>query len=213
MKRGYTLSIILLGFVVFFIGCGQKIYKTQSNFEKTIIHTQKTVAVLPFRVSSYEDQLGDENTMYQNKTMGYIAQTRVSVALLDQFAKKRYNIEFQDINKTNARLRDSHISYEELLTRDKSEICRLLGVDAVISGTVRSTITLADGVASALPGVDLRYGFPNRSEVSFTIHDQEDGQLLWQYDYKTATVVGNNIQALMAVTMRNVTARFPYKKK
>lgn len=212
MKNQYKLSLFLLGFVFLLAGCGKKIYKTSTSFEQSITYSRKLVAILPFEVSSQDDTAIDE-AAYKNREQAYLVQKEMSSAFVYQFSRKRYNIDFQDIDKTNEILRSNRITYEELQTRDRTQICRLLRVDAIISGVIRSSAPLLDGNTQTVIGINPQRKFPNPTTFTININEQSEGKLVWNYTYDTPSIVGNKIQALTSDVMGDVAAKFPYRKK
>jgi hypothetical protein len=145
------------------------------------------------------------------KRTGYDMQNTLFSELLRQFSKDKYLVEFQDVNKTNAILTKNNFSYEDIALKDKGEICKILGVDAVMSGTVRMTKPMSDGagIALALLGVG---GATNKTDVSLSINDGEDGKLLWKYDWQTSGSIGSSSESLGKALARNVSKQLPYQK-
>jgi len=121
--------------VLFITGCGPKIY-TSSNFSNALAK-HKTVAILPAEVTIQlrpneakkitADQLED----IMNKT-AYDIQDKMYGWFLRRGDKFKYTVTFQDINKTNSRLKDAGVNYEDLKSKDREQLAKILGVDAVM---------------------------------------------------------------------------------
>ena len=215
MKHTCKFSILFLGLAIFFTNCGSKVYQGKAGFETTIVRGHAALAVLPFKISvdskQSPDQINTESQDLSNKSLGYTAQKNAYISFLDQFGKQKYNVEFQDMDQTNALLRKNHIQYDELESHDKSELCILLGVDAIIWGDIHTSKPLIE--ESETTEKNSRKQIPNKTNASLKIYGQRDGQLVWSYNYDTPSVVGNNVQSLVRAMMRNVSLQFPYKKK
>ena len=87
----------------------------------------------------------------------------------------------------------------------------MLGVDAIIWGDIHTSKPLID--ESETTEKSSRKQIQNKTNASLKIYGQRDGQLVWNYNYDTPSVVGNNVQSLVRAMMRNVSLQFPYKKK
>lgn len=211
MENRYNLVGFFLSLVFLFTGCSPKVYESKTAFEESLEYSRKLVAILPLEISAAGDTALNE-AMYTNRQHAYTAQTMMYNTLLDEFGRKKYNVDFQDINKTNAILRSNQISYEELITRDKAALCRLLRVDAVLSGYIRSSAPLLEDDAEKVIGIDPVRPFSNPSTAVLTLHEQAEGKLVWRHDYKTSTVVGNKLKSVVSDVMKKVSSQFPRKK-
>lgn len=215
MKHTYKLSILFLGLVIFFASCGPKVYHGKTAFENRIVRGHEILAILPFKISADNkpsiDEINTESFDLSNKSLGYTTQKIAYISFLDQFGKKKYNVEFQDIDQTNALLRKNHIQYEDLESRDKSELCTLLGVDAIVWGDIHSSKPLID--ESETTQNNSRKPIQNKVDSSIRIYSQRDGQPIWSYNYNVPVVAGNNVQSLIRGMMQNISLQFPYKKE
>lgn len=214
MRQLSTLSIFTLGLIFLIAGCGPATYTGKSNFENTLIKGHNRLAVLPFQVGTDtqpNDGFASQSLDYNNKQLGYTAQKSVYIACLDQFGKKRYNVDFQDILTTGELLRKNRIQYEDLVGQRKDYLSSMLNVDAVIMGEIHSEKPLID--ESETKAADTRRAFPNKTTAVLRIYSQRDGQLVWDYTYSTPTVIGNNIQSVTKALMANISLKFPYMKK
>ena len=214
MGQQYKFSMLFLGLILFLISCGPAAYRGKSNFETTIIKGRKTLAVLPFNIvteSKPIDGIASQSQEYSNRQLGYTTQKNVYLSCLDQFGKKKYNVSFQDILYTGEILRKNHIQYEDIPLQDKAELCNMLGVDGVIIGDIHSATPLLD--ESETKPDNQRRPIPNKTNASLKIYDQRDVQLVWDYNYATPNVIGNNVQSITKAIMENISLKFPYKKK
>ena len=209
-------KILLLFFacVITLTSCGPNIYQA-SNFN-AIKEKHKVVAILPFDVLIESRRLPKgvtpEMIQDQQRDYGYGIQGDVYGYFLKQMSKNRYTVTFQDINKTNSLINDAGFSYEELRLKSKDELCQLLGVDAVVSGSATMSKPMSDGAAIAVGLLIGAWGSTNSVNTTITIHEGEKGDLLWKYDYAASGSVGSSRQSLTNMLMKNSSKKFPYKR-
>lgn len=206
------LSLFLFMAAVLFTSCGPQIYQAKTFNQVKSEH--KKIAILPFdAVTKYRKLpkgMTEENIKEANEATGFAVQGHSYSYFLKQYAKNKYTIEFQDIDKTNALLGKAGISYDDLKTMDKAEICELLNVDCVISGKVSMSKPMSDGAAIVVGVLLGSWGPTNETNVSMTIHDRKEASLLWKYDFVAKGSVGSSSEQLTKALMRNVSRRFPY---
>jgi hypothetical protein len=83
---------------------------------------------------------------------------------------KNYSVDFQDIAKTNALIKKANIDYDGLVIQDKSDLCKILNVDAMALGKVMFSKLMSQG-ASIATGLLFGYrGAINKTVVSMTVH-------------------------------------------
>ena len=182
MKLNFLLALICL----FAAGCGPKIYKSQNFSEALARH--KTVAILPAEVTIQlrpneakkvtADQLND----MANKT-AYDIQDKMYGWFLRRGDKFHYTVTFQDVNKTNGKLKDAGIKYEDLRTKDRAELAKILGVDAVMQGKTVSEKPMSEGAAVAVGVLFGAWGSTNTVQGHYQYSRWKSGELLWKYDY------------------------------
>lgn len=206
-KIGFLLGFVAL---IAFTSCGPTIYKAD-NFEASKAKV-KTVAILPFGCSIDSKRLPKNVTIETLKSSeqktGYDVQSNVYTYFLQR--SKDYTVSFQDIDRTNAILKKNNIAFEDILLKDKAEICTLLGVDAVVTGKISMSKPMSEGAAVALGLLVGAWGSTNKSDVALTIHDKE-AKLQWKYDYQASGSVGSSSENLAKALMKNASKRFPYK--
>ncbi|WP_187261515.1 hypothetical protein [Pontibacter beigongshangensis] len=211
MKR---ILLLLIVATTVLSGCGPQIY--QSNNFAVEKQKHKVVAILPFEVLIEAKRLPKGVTAQmlqeQQRDYGYGLQGDVYGYFLKQMSKDRYTVTFQDVSKTNAILNDAFISYEDLRTYSKDELCRILGVDAVVSGKTTMSKPMSDGAAIAVGLLVGAWGSTNSINTTVTVHEGEKGDLMWKYDYMASGSVGSSRQSLSNALMKNTSKKFPYKK-
>ena len=150
--------------------CGPQIYQAKTFDQVKSEH--RTIAILPFDATTKFRKLPkgmtEETIRESNKSTGYAVQGHSYSYFLRQYSRNKYTIEFQDIDKTNALLSKAGISYEDLNTMDKAEICEILNVDCVISGKVTMSKPMSDGAAIAVGVLLGAWGPTNETNVSMS---------------------------------------------
>jgi hypothetical protein len=208
MKKLKTISAYLL--VTVLVSCGPTIYKS-NNFESSK-KTVKTLALLPFNVSIDSKRLPKGITIEtlkesQEKT-GYDIQNKAYTWLLHR--QKDYSVTFQDVDRTNALLKKANISFDNIALQDKADLCKLLGVDGIISGKAIMSKPMSEGAAVAVGLLVGAWGSTNKTTATLSVHDAS-GNLLWKYDYDASGSVGSSSESLAGSLMKNASKKFPYK--
>lgn len=211
MKK-YSIYLLLL----LVAGCGPKIY-TSENFSAALAK-HKTVAILPAEVSmqlrpNEAKKLTAEQVQdIVNKT-AYDIQDKMYGWFLRRGDKYDYTVTFQDVNKTNGKLKDAGISYADLKSKDRADLAKILGVDAVMQDRLSMEKPMSDGAAVAVGVIFGAWGSTNKVQTTINIHDGASGDLLWKYDYEASGSVGSSTTRLVDNLMRNATKKFPYSSK
>lgn len=213
MKK-YLLQIVLIAFV--FASCGPKIYKS-SAFDAALTK-HKTVAILPADVSTrLRPNEAKKVTVEQlndiNEKTGFAIQDKMYSWFLRRSDKYQYTVTFQDITRTNALLKQAGISYNDLATKDRTELSKLLGVDAVLQNRTSLDKPMSDGAAVAVGVIFGVWGNTNSAQTTINIHDGKSGNLLWKYDYEAAGSIGSSADKLVNALMKNASKKFPYSTK
>ncbi len=211
MKLFYGKSLTALLFALFVGGCAPTIYQANSfNAEKS---KMKTLAILPFSATIDSKRLPKgatiETIKESQQQTGYDLQSNVYSAFLQK--QNGYSVEFQDIDKTNALLKKAGITYEDIVLKEKSELCTILGVTGIISGRISMSKPMSEAGAVAMAFMFGMGGSTNKADVALTIH-QAEGKLLWKYDYAAKGSLGSSAESIAKGLMKNVSKKFPYLK-
>lgn len=196
--------------------CGPKIYQS-SSFDLALAR-HKVVAILPAGVTTRlrpneAKKITPEQLEEMNEKTGFAIQDRMYSWFLRRSDKHRYTVSFQDITRTNALLKDAGISYRDIATRDRAELAKLLGVDAVLQDHTSMDKPMSDGAALAVGVLFGVWGSTNQVNTTINIHDGKSGDLLWKYDYVASGTVGSSADNLVNALMRNASRKFPYNAK
>jgi len=209
-------SLYLLIAAAMFVACSPKIYKT-NDFE-SVASRHKIVAILPSDVTislrpNQAKKVTEEDIRKNEESTGLSVQDRMYSWFLRRSEKYNYTVKFQDVSKTNAILKQNNISYLDLRTKSKDELSKLLGVDAVISSSVRMEKPMSEGAAIAVGLLIGAWGATNTVNTTINIHEGQKGDLMWKYDYEASGSVGSSTDKLVSALMRNASKKFPYNSK
>ncbi len=209
-KTFYSLCAIIL------LSCGPRIYKS-SDFSSALAK-HKTVAILPaevniqLRPNQAKNLTPTQMQELSNKTAIDI-QEKMYGWFLRRGDKYKYTVTFQDVTRTNAKLKEAGIRYADLKTTDRTKLANILGVDAVMQNRLVTEKPMSEGAAIAVGLLVGAWGATNKVETTINIHDGASGNLLWKYDYQTSGSVGSSSTRLVDALMRNATKKFPYSSK
>jgi hypothetical protein len=213
MNRAYQIVTVL--FLLLLVGCNNPTIYTKNDFSK-VTNSHKTVAILPFSVSIDSKNQSKEFTLEMarksEKDESYLFQQQIYSQFLKQQSKGKYTVEFQDVEYTNARLSQAGITYDNMNASTKQDISKKLGVDAVISGTIKRSKPMSSGSAIAIGVLFGAWGNTNRVDISMGLHNGNDSSLLWKYDHQASGSIGSSSEALAKDLMKGISKDFPYKK-
>ena len=213
MKK-HLLAMLVMA--VGFASCGPSIYKS-SNFTN-VASTHKTVAIIPADVMislrpNEAKKITPEQLEQNQQATAYAIQEKMYGWFLRRSNRFKYTVDFQDVSKTNALLKNANLSYKDLKLKSKEELAKLLGVDAVISTSLRTDKPMNEGVAAAVGVVFGVWGKTNAAYTTINIHEAKKGDLMWKYDYEASGSVGSSPENLVNALMRNASKKFPYNAK
>lgn len=175
----------------------------------------KTVAILPFKVTI------DSKNLPKNVTLEMLRkaedeeslefQRQLYARFLQRAQEGEYTVGFQDVDQTNALLHKSGMPLDSLAFRTRDEIAKALGVQALVSGSIRQAHPTSAGMALAQ---NLLLGFSGstqRVDINLTVHNGADGALLWSYDHTDKGGAANSVEAMTKSLLKKVAGNFPYR--
>lgn len=210
------ITTISLCFVLLLSACGPKIYKS-GEFDNALAR-HKTVAIIPADVvtrlrPNESKKITPEQLAEMNEKTGYAIQDKMYSWFLRRSDKFSYTVTFQDVTRTNALLKQAGITYEDLSSKDRTDLAKLLGVDAVLQNRSNMDKPMSDGAAVAVGVIFGVWGNTNSVATTINIHDGKSGDLLWKYDWQANGSVGSTPERLVNGLMRNASKKFPYSAK
>ena len=122
-----------------------------------------------------------------------------------------YTVTIQDIAETDKRIHDGSMSDSAASRLPGPDLCKLVGVDAVMKGSV--TRYVKKGAAGQFATAIL-FGFASGSEVKadVAIYDGTDGKLIFQHNIEKAGGFLSSPDALRNSVGATVAGKFPYRK-
>lgn len=178
--------------------------------------THKKVAIIPFDVSidakNYPKDMNLDMLKESELQEGVAFQKQMYSQFLNKYQKGAYTVKFQDVDETNVLLRRNNMDQENLADFTKAEIGKALGVDSMISGTIKRAKPMSTGAAVAaafLVGISAT----NEVNVNVTLHESNEGSLLWSYDHQVTGGLGSSPERLSKNLMKSMSNKFPYGAK
>jgi hypothetical protein len=179
--------------------------------------SHKKVAILPFIVKI------DLKHLPKNTTVETVQQSardeelefqrQLYSRLLQKSESEGYTVGFQDVDQTNALLLKAGFPLDSLSAHTKDELATVLGVDAMVSGSVHQTQPTSTGVAIAQTLLVGFSGSTQRVDINMSIHNGADGQLLWSYDHNDKGGLMNTVEGMVKSLLKKVAGNFPYRKE
>lgn len=196
--------------------CGPSIYL--ANDFRSYAPNHKTVAILPADVTigmrpnqARNTSAEQMRTLQQQTALDF--QARIYAWLLRRQQQSRYTVDFQDVATTNSLLYKANLTDKDMRTQSPQDLAKLLGVDAVLTTSVRTTKPMSDGAAVAVGLLVGAWGATNQANITVDIHEATGGKLLWKYDYVASGSVGSSPEGMVNALMRNASRKFPYTPK
>lgn len=209
MKKRFLL--LLISSWSLFVHAQKNIYEhVQFN---QLSKNHKTLAIIPFLSQVKLNAKVDENTRHQiENSEGTAVQNALETYFLKQKNRKKLTISIQNIEKTNTLLSKNHIDRNNMDIYTTEELCKLLGVDAMISGTISLNVRLSKGIQeNEFSLVDYVVG-KSFGRINMKISDGATGKLLWKYEKDIDRKTGKNTNDLIESMMRQASRKFPYEK-
>ncbi|MBT8273730.1 MAG: hypothetical protein KJO77_07985 [Bacteroidia bacterium] len=176
------------------------------------------IAVVPFKtqVKLRPKQMKDmtESQLYKlEKAEGEGIQT----AMYSWFLKRKKrgkleNLNVQDPKTTTALLKRNDITYDNITDYTPQELAQILEVDAIISGEFETNKPMSEGASVVLGLLVGFWGSTNNAIINMTVHNAEDGILLWNYNKKVRGSMGSSPEDLINILMRKASRRLAYTK-
>ncbi len=203
--------VIIFLFLSIQLSFAQKNIYESPKFDK-LSKDHKELAILPFLTHlDLTETLSKAEKKALEQKEGYAVQDALEKYFsLPNKKKKKFTVDFQNTKNTNAILAKNNITYENIDIYSVKELCKVLGVDGVISGTTDLNILLSDGIPTEFSFLDYITGDADYGRIAIKISDSNSGKLLWRYEKKITKKTGKNTQDLINRMMKLATKKFPY---
>ena len=208
MKTFIKGTSILGVLLMLFMSCsGAKVYN--SNDTLAVTSSQKKIAILPPKISMQEGKYtGRFKQSKEQESANF--QKEMYAWFLKRFSQNNVSQEIQDIETTNTKLKRAGYPEKE---PTKSEICAVLGVDAVISSDYVMTKPMPQGVA-VVASVLLDYeGTTNEITTDMNIYDKKTDKIFWNYNNKYSGGWRSSYSDIVEDLLRNASKKMPYGAK
>jgi hypothetical protein len=207
--------VILLTFITFGLfaqfGEGSKQVFSSPKL-KDAVAKHKTVAVLPFTATISYKRLPKNFDAEANKADEQKLALQMQQGMYTYLLRKAkdFSVSFQDVERTNALLKQKGI-FDKISELTQDSICKVLGVDAVIKCTYAYERTGSEAGAIAktiLFGVGA--GKTGTGSLIMQLYNGTDGELLWRFYKEMNEDVTGSANQVMERMMRKVARNFPY---
>ncbi|MBT8375819.1 MAG: hypothetical protein HKN99_01230 [Winogradskyella sp.] len=215
MKK--SLAILILITANLFATAQTNLYENPEFDE--IAKSHKSIAVVPFktqvklRPKQMKDMTGEQLQRLEKAEGEGIQSAMYSWFLKRKKRGNLQNIEVQDPKVTTALLNRNEISYDNITDYTPQELATILDVDAVISGEFETNKPMSEGASIVLGALFGFFGSTNAATMNMSVHNAEDGVLLWNYNKQVRGSVGSNTEDLVNILMRKASRRLAYTKK
>lgn len=209
MKKTVFVAILLISGLM---SAQKNIYENIRFDELTDNH--KVLAIIPFIAHlELEESVDSDELKILAEKEGYAVQNALETYFSKRKKRKKFNVDFQNINNTNAILAQSNIDYNNIDTYTTKELCEVLDVDGIISGNLNLNILLSEGVPTDFSILDYFSGNANYGRIGVKISDGESGKLLWKYENAISKKTGKNTTELIDKMMKTASRKFPYDRE
>jgi hypothetical protein len=117
------------------------------------------------------------------------------------------SVEIQDVETTIALLSKAGVNEGKIFTPD--DMCRILGVDGILTSNYSLTKPMSEGAAIALGVIAGVWGPTNEATVSLSVHDYSTKKMIWNYDHKLSSSLSTPAK-LVDDLMRQASRKMPY---
>lgn len=194
----------------------------QTNFYEdprfpAISKTHQIIAILPFdaTVTLRPKQMKDISPE-QLERMELSEGEGIQGAMHSWFLKRKkrgsLQVNVQSPSVTKAKLLKKGITREMLPAYEPAELCQILSVDAIISGTFETNKPMSQGAAIALSVLFGVGGATEKAIVNMSIYEGKKGELMCSYMKNLNGSIGTSSEDLINVLMRKASRRIAYTK-
>ena len=203
--------LFLLFFAVALVSAQKNIYEHRRFDELSKDH--RSLAIVPFITNLDLKEQVDPNELAElAKREGFAVQNALETYFSKRKKRKKFNVNFQNIEDTNAILKQNNINYNNLDIYTTQQLCKILDVDGIISGSLKLNILLSEGVPTNFSLLDY-FRDANYGRIGIKVSDGGTGKLLWKYEKSIDKKTGKNTTELIDKMMKLASRKFPYDKE
>lgn len=181
-------------------GCG-KPYMVE-DFESTYKPRASLVAIAP---------LSNLSTEPEGERAGEVLRQEIYDEMFHH--RDEFTVEIQDIAETDKILNRYNLSAEEASRLPGEDLCRLLGVDVVMKGSIFKYLSKSVLENAAEKAVFDTVTSASEIKAKLSIYDAQEGKLVWQQDFEPKRTEPNSMDLLRQDVAWSFSRSFPYRKK
>jgi len=209
MKKLVSYLLIITSLTV---SAQKNIYESK-NFDD-LTENHGVLAIIPFLTNlDLDDGISKNELKELEEKEGYAVQNALETYFSKRKRKKKFSVEFQNTENTNAILAQNSITYKNIDVYTIKQLSDILQVDGIISGNMDLNILLSKGVPTEFSFLDYFLGDSNYGRIGIKISDGLSGKLLWKYEKKINKKTGKNTNDLIDRMMKLATRKFPYDRE
>jgi hypothetical protein len=169
---------------------------------------QRIIAIAPPKVSiAARKNIDGAALIEQQKTESVNFQREMYSWMLKRKMQGTISVEIQDVETTIALLSKAGANGSKIFTPD--EMCRILGVDGILTSNYSLTKPMSEGAAIAVGLIAGIWGPTNEATASLSIHDSGTNKMIWNFDHKLSSSLGTPAKLVDAL-MRQASRKMPY---
>jgi hypothetical protein len=199
-------SIFVLVVAAFILQSCAKIFYAPDA--RPLAQNQKIIAIAPPKVSIAPRKNVDGAALIeQQKTESVNFQREMYSWMLKRKMQGTISVDIQDVETTIALLSKAGINEGKVFTPD--DMCRILGVDGILTSNYSLSKPMSEGAAIALGVIAGIWGPTNEATASLSIHDSGTKKMIWNYNHKLSSSLSTPAK-LVDDLMRQASRKMPY---
>lgn len=192
---------------------GQKDIFESNRFDQ-LTESHEVLAIIPFITQLELEQTTSEDEQRNlAEKEGFAVQDALETYFSRRKKRKKFNVDFQNVEETNALLKQNGIDYSNIDIYTVKQLAEILKVDGIISGSLDLNVLLSKGVSTDFSLFDYFKGNANYGRIGIKVSDGETGKLLWKYEKAITKKTGRNTVELIDKMMKAASRKFPYDKE
>ena len=193
---------------------GQTSLFTHHNFNN-IAAGHNVIAIIPFDASvtlrpKQMKEIPPEQLERMELAEGEAIQTAMHAWFMRRAKQGRLRVAIQDTRTTNALLLQNDITEENIKEFTPQQLCDILQVDALISGTFQTNKPMSEGASLVLGAVFGFFGSTSQAVMNMYVHNADDGTILVNYHKRVEGSLGTTEDQLINRLMRKASRRIAY---
>ena len=193
-----------------------QLYELQGFRELALTHT--TIAILPFKgaafVSPLQSMMRDDADIRREADLrGLEMQATLESWFLKRSERGKFIVQVQPTTETNAILNNNGVTLDNLTERTPQEVAKLLGVDAIVTGTVQArqpSMLAAAAVSWMTQGSS---NVNSYAILDLEVYDTAYGELQCNYRKRILRSPWVGESRLIHILARKTSRRIAYKGK